>query len=100
MAEDALMTLTWRNIVICVAAAVVALAVGIYSAKYGSAPKFAGGVSGGSDTEHAMEEVELSQAQLQLVKVGTVEEREFLVEREAIGSIDFNQDLLTPVFTP
>jgi membrane fusion protein, heavy metal efflux system len=44
--------------------------------------------------------IELSDTQLKSVKVGTVGEREFPIEKSAVGSIDFNEDLLTQVFTP
>ena len=39
-------------------------------------------------------------SQLASVKVEPVEEREFPVEKEAVGSIDFNEDMETQVFTP
>jgi len=42
----------------------------------------------------------LTDAQLAAVKVEPVEEREFPVEKEAVGSIDFNEDMETQVFTP
>jgi len=42
----------------------------------------------------------LSNSQLAAVKVEPVEEREFPVEKEAVGSIDFNEDMETQVFTP
>jgi membrane fusion protein, heavy metal efflux system len=38
--------------------------------------------------------------QLAAVKVEPVEEREFPVEKQAVGSIDFNEDMETQVFTP
>jgi membrane fusion protein, heavy metal efflux system len=44
--------------------------------------------------------VDLSDAQLAYVKVEPVEEREFPVEKEAVGSIDFDQDMAVQVFTP
>jgi cobalt-zinc-cadmium efflux system membrane fusion protein len=44
--------------------------------------------------------VDLSDAQLTSVKVEPVEARDFPVEREAIGSIDFNEDMTVQVFTP
>jgi cobalt-zinc-cadmium efflux system membrane fusion protein len=44
--------------------------------------------------------VELSDTQLKSVKVETVGEREFPIEKSAVGSIDFNEDMLTQVFTP
>jgi len=42
----------------------------------------------------------LSDSQLAAVKVEPVEEHEFPVEKEAVGSIDFNEDMAVQVFTP
>jgi len=42
----------------------------------------------------------LSDTQLAAVKVEPVEGREFPVEKEAVGGIDFNEDMETQVFTP
>src|ERR1700689_2661528 len=39
-------------------------------------------------------------ARLAAVKVEPVAERQFPVEKEAVGSIDFNEDMETQVFTP
>jgi cobalt-zinc-cadmium efflux system membrane fusion protein len=44
--------------------------------------------------------VDLSDTLLVSVKVQPVEEREFPVEKDAVGSIDFNEDLSVQVFTP
>jgi membrane fusion protein, heavy metal efflux system len=44
--------------------------------------------------------LELTDSQLQSVKVAPVQEREFPVQKEAVGSIDFNEDLAVQVFTP
>src|SRR6516164_8321919 len=44
--------------------------------------------------------VELSDSQLDSVKVVPLEEREFPVEKEAIGSIDFDEDMAVQVFAP
>jgi membrane fusion protein, heavy metal efflux system len=44
--------------------------------------------------------VELSDSQLDSVKVVPLEDREFPVEKEAIGSIDFDEDMAVQVFTP
>ncbi len=49
---------------------------------------------------HNPDSLDLSDAQLASVKVEPVEEHEFPVEKEAVGSIDFNEDLETQVFTP
>jgi membrane fusion protein, heavy metal efflux system len=44
--------------------------------------------------------VELSESQLASVKVAPIEEREFPVEKDAVGSIDFNENMEVQVFTP
>jgi membrane fusion protein, heavy metal efflux system len=44
--------------------------------------------------------VVLSDAQLQMVNVGTVSEYVFPLQREAVGNIDFNEDMQTQVFPP
>ncbi len=44
--------------------------------------------------------VELLETQLKAVKVEVASEREFPIEKSAVGSIDFNEELLTQVFTP
>jgi len=46
------------------------------------------------------ESVDLTDSQLRGVKVETVGERDFPIEKIAVGSIDFNEELLTQVFTP
>ncbi|HWW21998.1 MAG TPA: efflux RND transporter periplasmic adaptor subunit [Steroidobacteraceae bacterium] len=44
--------------------------------------------------------VELSDSQLQLVNLGAVSTYAFPLQREAVGSIDFNEDMTTQVFPP
>ena len=44
--------------------------------------------------------LDLTDSQLAAVKVEPVEAREFPVEKEAVGGIDFNEDMETQVFTP
>jgi cobalt-zinc-cadmium efflux system membrane fusion protein len=56
--------------------------------------------SGRAERQPAADSVELSETQLKFVKVATVEERDFPIEKGAVGSIDFNEELLTQVFTP
>ena len=51
-------------------------------------------------TAHNQDSVDLSDSQLASVKVEPVEDREFPVEKEAVGSIDFDEDMETQVFTP
>jgi cobalt-zinc-cadmium efflux system membrane fusion protein len=47
-----------------------------------------------------VDSVDLSDSQLVSVRVEAVGEREFPVEKEAVGSIGFNEDLSVEVFTP
>ena len=42
----------------------------------------------------------LSDSQLASVKVEPAAEREFPIEKESVGGIDFNEDMTLPVFTP
>jgi cobalt-zinc-cadmium efflux system membrane fusion protein len=44
--------------------------------------------------------VALSASQLQMIDVGRVSEYTFPLQREAVGSIDFNEDMETQVFPP
>ena len=54
----------------------------------------AGGASGDPPS------VNLTEAQLASVRVEPVSEREFPIEKESVGSIDFNEDMTLQVFTP
>jgi cobalt-zinc-cadmium efflux system membrane fusion protein len=53
-----------------------------------------------NDNPNAPSTLDLTDTQLATVKVEPVETREFPVEKEAVGSIDFNEDMETQVFTP
>jgi membrane fusion protein, heavy metal efflux system len=55
-----------------------------------------------SETSEASAEatVELSESQTKAIKVEPVSEHVFPQEQQAVGNIDFNQELLTQVFTP
>jgi cobalt-zinc-cadmium efflux system membrane fusion protein len=44
--------------------------------------------------------VELTDSQLKSVRVEVASERDFPLEKSAVGSIDFNEELLSQVFTP
>src|ERR1019366_2966797 len=44
--------------------------------------------------------IELSDAQLGMIRLGPVSERAFPLEREAVGNIDFNEDMAAQVFPP
>jgi cobalt-zinc-cadmium efflux system membrane fusion protein len=53
-------------------------------------------VSAGNDAST----IDLTDSQLALVKVEAAGEREFPIEKQAVGSIDFNEDMTLQVFTP
>lgn len=53
-----------------------------------------------ADDPLVAQSVELSDTQLKTVKVEAVGEHSFPIEKEAIGSIDFNQEMSVQVFTP
>jgi cobalt-zinc-cadmium efflux system membrane fusion protein len=64
-------------------------------ANAGPSPAAAGtGAPGRSDA------LDLSAEQLGMVEVGPVSEQAFPLEREAVGNIDFNEDLAAQVFPP
>ncbi|MGO9991662.1 MAG: efflux RND transporter periplasmic adaptor subunit [Steroidobacteraceae bacterium] len=44
--------------------------------------------------------IKLTDAQLSAIKTGTVADREFVVQKETVGNIDFNEDRSVQVFTP
>jgi membrane fusion protein, heavy metal efflux system len=44
--------------------------------------------------------VELTDSQLQMINLGTVAVHTFPLQREAVGNIDFNEDMATQVFPP
>jgi membrane fusion protein, heavy metal efflux system len=101
-----------RTITIGTAAALAVLSFGAgvyFAVDYGSAPKLEGGVARAVETADTQtrgrdsppaDSIELSESQLKSVKVAAVEERDFPIEKESVGSIDFNEELLTQVFTP
>jgi membrane fusion protein, heavy metal efflux system len=86
--------------------AVVALAIVLLAAVAGvvhfsataasSEKKNTGSNAGGSNADT----LELSDAQLGEISIGTVSERSFPLQTEAVGSIDFNEDMAAQVFPP
>src|SRR5262249_41117962 len=56
--------------------------------------------SRGAGDPRSADSVNLSDSQLASVKVEPVGEREFPIEKQAVGSIDFNQEMSVQVFTP
>jgi cobalt-zinc-cadmium efflux system membrane fusion protein len=85
-------------------AAALILWTGIYFAgksdnRPASQPK-AGEPNGAQAVALAAKSVELNETQVQSVKVEPAGERTFVIQREAVGSIDFNQDMTVQVFSP
>jgi membrane fusion protein, heavy metal efflux system len=86
-----------------IAVAVVAYAVWHYSddaKSAGDATSRANAAVPPAASGGANNSVDLSDSQLASVKVAPVEAHEFPVEKEAVGSIDFNEDMAVQVFTP
>jgi cobalt-zinc-cadmium efflux system membrane fusion protein len=81
-----------------------------FAVRYGGAPRLEGGVANAVESTEAPskaradnlppDSIELSESQLKGVRVETIEMHQFPIEKRAVGSIDFNEDLLTQVFTP
>jgi len=76
---------------------VLTLAAGVYfGVRAEDARKPPGTTGEAIDADHVV----LSDSQRESIDVVTVSERAFPQQREAVGSIDFNEDLSTQVFTP
>jgi cobalt-zinc-cadmium efflux system membrane fusion protein len=87
-----------RRALVAVAVLVLATLVAVvhYSAKAAAPDK-----PDKENTRHAnTDTLELSDAQLGEISLGTVSERSFPIQTEAVGSIDFNEDLAAQVFPP
>ena len=73
--------------------------VGFKALQYASPPAKPGR-SERAEAAPAKAEVELSETQLRSVTIGSVVEQSFDDVRQAVGSIDFNQNMLVQAFTP
>jgi cobalt-zinc-cadmium efflux system membrane fusion protein len=92
-----------------IVAAIFALVIVLYWAShFGGPPK--GGSTRAPTGAHAdvprgavgqqQDSIDLSDAQLSAVKVEPVGERDFPTDKEAVGSIDFDEEMSVQVFTP
>ena len=91
------------NRVTGLALAVLILVTGIYlnvRAQGAEQPKADAAAAKAASTTGGPNAVVLSDSQLQMVSVGSVSEYTFPVQREAVGNIDFNEDMETQVFPP
>jgi cobalt-zinc-cadmium efflux system membrane fusion protein len=91
----------WQALGAGVLAVLVALiGVGRFSAQADDSPRANAGPKPGAAHPADPNSLELSDAQLGMITVGTVSEQAFPLERQAVGSIDFNEDLSAQVFPP
>lgn len=84
-----------RAAVACTAIALFGVAY--FSAKASNSPAPEPQEAGGPPAADA---VQLSAAQLQMIDIGSVSTHAFPLQREAVGSIDFNEDMAAQVFPP
>ncbi len=75
----------------------VGVAVKLYSGWRGEKPAE---VSKAAETATSEGTLDLNEKQVAAVKIEQVGAANFVLERQAVGNIDFNQNLLTQVFTP
>jgi cobalt-zinc-cadmium efflux system membrane fusion protein len=72
-----------------------------FSAKAASSEKASAGTNAGGPVRGSNTDIlELSDAQLGEISIGTVTERSFPIQTEAVGNIDFNEDMAAQVFPP
>jgi cobalt-zinc-cadmium efflux system membrane fusion protein len=83
-------------VAVCAATVLIAV-IGVthFSAKASDSGKPKAGAPGADP-----DAVELSDAQLGMISVGAVSERPFPLQTEAVGNIDFNEDMAAQVFPP
>src|ERR1700728_2032330 len=101
---------TSSRVRVAIIGALVAVAVAVYwTWRPAEGPKSQAGATTPANAErsdtshdaaHDRDSVDLSDSQLASVKVEPVEDHDFPVEKEAVGSIDFNEELSVQVFTP
>jgi len=65
-----------------------------------SEAKAAAPAAAAASAQDSQQMVQLSDSQLASIKVGPVVERDFPIQKEAVGNIDFNEDMNVQVFTP
>jgi cobalt-zinc-cadmium efflux system membrane fusion protein len=83
---------------VAVVGALLAVAVAAYwLMRPGEAP---GPTNVKPEQSAAQDSVDLSDSQLASVKVAPVEERDFPIEKQAVGNINFNEDMSVQVFAP
>jgi cobalt-zinc-cadmium efflux system membrane fusion protein len=96
-----------RRAVVSTAALLLAALIGVahFNAKADDSPRANAGPgaqskSGAPAQGSSTETVELSDAQLGMISIGAVSEHPFPIQTEAVGNIDFNEDMAAQVFPP
>jgi membrane fusion protein, heavy metal efflux system len=91
-----------RAVVATAAPLLLAAVIGIvhFSAKAEDSPRASAGPGAASQSGAPIGVIELSDAQLGMIRIGTVSEHAFPIQTEAVGNIDFNEDMAAQVFPP
>lgn len=91
-----------RALVATAAPVLLAAVTGIvhFSANAEEAPQANARTGAGSKSGAPSDVIELSDAQLGMISVGAVSEHSFPIQTEAVGNIDFNEDMTAQVFPP
>jgi membrane fusion protein, heavy metal efflux system len=96
-----------RRAVVATAVLLLTALIGVahFSAKADDSPRANAGPGAGSKADAPTRSagtdiVELSDAQLGMISIGAVSEHAFPIQTEAVGNIDFNEDLAAQVFPP
>jgi cobalt-zinc-cadmium efflux system membrane fusion protein len=81
------------------------IGIGRFSAKADDSPRANAGPDAGTKSRAPAQRsntdtVELSDAQLGMISIGAVSEHSFPIQTEAVGNIDFNEDMAAQVFPP
>jgi cobalt-zinc-cadmium efflux system membrane fusion protein len=86
--------------------AIFALGVGVYVGKSGWPPMEVGPILAQENKDVAApaapppQSVDLTEPQLKAIKVAPVAQRDFRIVKQAVGNVDFNQDMSTQVSSP
>ena len=90
-----------RNFTYLALVALLLIGVGLGGKYYSgsNAPKTDGSSKAAAEATDELA-VDLNERQAASVKVGKVGSASFVLELQAVGNIDFNQNMLTQVFTP
>jgi membrane fusion protein, heavy metal efflux system len=85
---------------VALAAALMAAGAYVFSGTMPKATAAANDAATGAQPPAERDTVQVSPTQLASVKVEAVEEHDFPIEKTAVGSIDFNEEMTVQVFTP